>query len=108
MNYNELHPLELQDVLGVYLFERENLESGIKNNAETLEEFKDVINFQQMKNNIDCTDLIYNNSIKFIDSEIKKVLECNYGMNVESFKFYEGKNVIVVDFGHDFEEFKIN
>jgi hypothetical protein len=108
MNYNNLHPTEFEDVLRPYLFERGQLESGIKSNAETLEEFKDVINFQQMKNNLDCTDLIYYNSIQFINSEIKKVLECMYSMNVESFNFYEERKIIIVNFGHDFEELKLN
>ena len=103
MNYNN-PPEELKECLSTYLFELSKLEKEIDSNSETLKEFKDVSNIAQMNIVIDCTNLIYNNSIKFINSEIIKVLQRYYSTNVESFKFYKNKNILISDFGHDFEQ----
>ena len=106
MNYNN-PPEELKECLSTYLFELSKLEKEIDSNSENLKEFKDVSNFAQMNIYIDCTNLIYNNSIKFINSEIIKVLQGYYSTNVESFKFYKNKNILIADFGHDFEQINL-
>jgi hypothetical protein len=103
MNYNNAHVLELKDILSTYLFELSKVKTAIQNNEDCLKEFKDVVNFQQMKDGIGCTNLIYRNSVEFIEAEIKKVLQRYFSTNVESYKFYKDKNMVVVDFGHDFE-----
>jgi|TARA_R110000744_G_scaffold259649_1_gene374728 hypothetical protein len=106
MNYN-IPKEELKECLSTYLFKLSKFEKGIDNNSELLKEFKDVANIEQANIFIDINNLIYNNSIKFINSEIIKVLEGYYQTNVESFKFYKQNKLLVADFGHDFEQINL-
>ena len=64
----------IKDTVKTYLFEYRQVSKALALNYKMLEDEKDVLNFDQMKNSVDISTKIQRNTLDFITNELTKLV----------------------------------